>query len=69
MNNWNSPETTPLQPGEYRAVLEPLDAAPDVLRWWSGQAWSNPYFAFTPETLKEKIRAQVSMLRPYWQPV
>ena len=63
------PDVAPDKPGEYRAALDPTDASPDVRRWWSGSAWSNPYMATFPTALKEKIRKEVSPFMPFWLPI
>lgn len=67
MNNWNRPDVTPDNPGEFRAALELEDASPEVLRWWNGSAWSNPYMANWSSALKEKVRNEISPFMPFWQ--
>ncbi len=67
MADWNPPQVRPTAVGEYRAALEPLEAAPSSRRWWNGRWWSNPYHAhYEPEVI-ERIRQEPSVFSPFWQ--
>lgn len=69
MISWNDPDNLPAAPGEYLASLDPTDTSLSIRRWWSGQAWSNPYFVGAPASLKARIRQEQSKLMVYWAPV
>ncbi|WP_425952986.1 hypothetical protein [Ralstonia pseudosolanacearum] len=65
--DWNTPEVAPDRPGEYRAALDPLDAAATVRRFWNGRRWSNPYHSNWPQAVQAAIMRQTSILRVFWQ--
>lgn len=66
---WNSPRDKPAAPGEYRAALEPQEAAPTSRRWWNGRCWSNPYHSFYEPEVIARIRQEPSVFSPFWQPL
>lgn len=59
MTAWFPPGTKPLRSrvGEYNASM---GKARDVLRWWNGVAWSQPYTEGTPADEKARKRAKPS---------
>ncbi len=63
---WFDPDIDPAGPGEYRAALEPSDSLPTTRRWWNGRSWSNPYHTTYPKQLIERLRKELSPLRPFW---
>lgn len=54
---WFTPGMKPARVGEYNASMT---KARDILRWWNGRAWSQPYTEGDTEAIKARKRKTAS---------
>ena len=64
---WNEPGTTPTQPGDYPAALEPATAAPSARYHWNGKCWLGPFHVHWTEARKAHARLRASPFYPFWR--